>query len=230
MLGFSLGGAWMGHIFWPLNWLLIELPCLITLLARRRYRLLAIGLLCGPYLLMIVWSFISTVIQYESGSLRTPFRAPADYPCSGTDSLDPRYRTRSYMQMEALPFMLWAWLGQEAGLELELALRGPMPGTYHGPYPTRAQCRQVLKDSGEDISLTELWGEHPVVNGRRVKVRGASLLPLSKVDDPERLIYRAAIFEDKCLVLQDPSGDDRDKPSVQLIDLSTGERFADGIL
>lgn len=227
-LGVSLAGAWVCCPAWPLNWLLIELPCMIYLGWRRRWKLLLVALLCGPYMLMTVQGFISTAVQYSAGTLTMRGRTVAGYDSFGNDNLDPKYRVPTYWLMDGWPFYFWRAAGEDTALAMMYRLQGPMRGTYHGPYPDQTQAIATIKSGGQALTLAELDAGTVTIGGQSVALDNYAWHRFRRHDGRRPVKLRAALYQQQCLLIAavwDFKGDC--STDIELIDVATGKRFSD---
>jgi hypothetical protein len=192
-LALAIASSWLLFIFWPLNWLLLEMPCLVHLAFARSKRNLMIALLCSAYPAVFIWGFVNTARDYSDGSLKIGGLEPYE-------ALQRRYRVPTFWRKDGWPFEIVPLAGEGLALETMYLLRGPMRGTYHGPYPDEEEALQLLDREGENISAASLLAHEAEIDGEPLRFTEEAQHRLSvKGQEPELL--RAALIERQCLLL-----------------------------
>lgn len=231
-LAVVLALSWVSFfVFLPLG-LIFWLICLFKL-AHRRSRLTYWCFGASPYVLVPVVTALLTLAAYFTGTALYLF---VGLPGGRSFNLDKERRCyrRSVGCVAALGtgFVV---LPNNWVLDAAVATLGPMPGTYHGPYPSETEAYAAIEAQGTVLGYGELLGGRFVVDGQQVDL----------TDDPCRVLtkggknwwyrltesepVRVALYAPKCLLVEGRStlgGDIHRLRMLALVDLEHQEVFA----
>lgn len=109
----------------------------------------ALPFLALPAVVAALYFFLG-VADYWNG---TACFKTVGYPGSESDNLDPTYRVywrTSGCRVTGTEFLTHT--PNNIAVRIMVRVFGPMRGTYHGPYPTREETREVLR--GSEVIVT----------------------------------------------------------------------------
>jgi hypothetical protein len=143
-------------------------------------------------LAIVGFSFVTGVVAYMHGSAHM---WAVGKPSREFGNLDRRYRVhwQTSCCMVHGPELL-THPANNAAIAVMTTLFGPMPGTYHGPYPDRAQAHDALAGSQHRVALEAL--EAPLL-----KARDCETLKRLFPPQPGMPAARCALFRDSTFVL-----------------------------
>jgi hypothetical protein len=224
-----------------LLWFSAAIP-LLVLEKRKAWRWVAIGLLLNP----VVVYFASTCVDYSQG---TAYFKSSGLPAPEFHNLDPV--VRCFWRSSGCfgeGGELITQLPNNIALKLMGALFGPMPGSYHGEYPTSQEAILAIRSAGP-LSIETLKSNRiPLPDGSATvhlaKELGADLVAGSQMlyFDPDEdtreppsprmarigqclLIGIPRVKMEYCFSDKPPDEDDIDWV-ITLFDIETGEAFA----
>lgn len=229
---FTLLAAWGGTFLGPIAY--VALVPLAFLVARKRYKLVALCLLLTP----ISVSFFTGAGSYALGSAHLKYFG---LPGPTFFNLDPDLRcgrSTSGCCGNGSEWMTHA--PNNAAVTLLTRLFGPQPGTYTGPYPSESQAKAALA-AAMPVSLDALLKDQIDLARRPLKLdagvgRGlldGSLLcsypPFTGEAELAPVIERvgpitATAAHAPCLIVRIPMYEDCAR--IALIDTATGRPFA----
>jgi hypothetical protein len=221
-------------------WFSAAIPMLV-LIRRKAWRWVAIGLLLNP----MVFYFAGTCVAYSTG---TAYFKRSGLPAPKFHNLDPFvrcFRRTSGCLIDGGEFIEQA--PNHLALKLMGALFGPMPGSYHGEYPTSQEAILAIRSAGP-LSIETLKSNRiPLPDGSATvhlaKELGADLVagsrmlyfdPIEEGGPPSPRMARIG----QCLLIGIPRVKREyhfsDKPPdendidwvITLFDIETGEAFA----
>lgn len=224
--------TWIGFFFFgPLTWL-FPFACLL-LLVRRRFRILAIGIVISPLTL----GFILGLINYTFGTARLMH---VGLPGTTFFNIDPEVRvgrSTSGCIVQGGEWMLH-WSNNLAVRGISFIF-GPMPGAYVGPYPTKEEAKNALEYAFVQDPAA-FYNSEVVVDSNKYYLDegvGKGLLSVISVDDwpmkdkPDDPLsiapIKAVIWQHECIIVQIPTNLRLTKSAViVLFDMKTGRPFA----
>lgn len=226
--------------------LLITIGIAVCLVARRRWVALGVLIVLSP----VFVSFVLGAVGYATGTAKL-----RSMGLPGTEFHNPDRQTRCGRQTGGSLVnggeFIWH-TPNNAAVRLMAAMFGPVPGSYDGPYPTRAEAVAALEEA-EDVPLGDLMrdsveiGRQETLLGDLVGARLLQQLPIRvlaeniaagrDVDEQERQFYgqvTGAIWRQRCLILRIPSdmryglpdGPGPASAMIVLIDRQAGRPFA----
>lgn len=199
---------------------------------RRRWKSGASILLLSPFFVIPTVLLCTGALDYWRGTGK--LQSMRD-PTSALGSVHPVYRCQtSYRCSNSIP-------DRSYDLSLTTLIRtlGPMKGSYTGPFPTREECLDALKEA-EPVDAVELLNDQVHLVGRTVNLDpgvglrllgycGRNQIPKHREDLEEfrqQMGSITAVMDGECLILSLPEHTKRPNAIVALIDSVSGRPFS----
>ena len=240
--GFLVSLIWISSVL-PLG---ADLLCLLLtcgtvayLVRTRRFWLGCAVLAFSPCVVVFVWSFSWGVREYYAGQAQLRCIEGLSRPRFA--SVDPQYRC-GYRWLPRFKMGTPDWAATVSGaynsaVRILIRLRGPVKGSYLGPYPSASEASQAMVN-GVDISWEDLAQDRVRVGGLTISLDAGvgiqmlrnSLWRYGADEDMCRgwPAIRAVICRNTCLIVRLPalSEDNLKGALLVLIDMTNGRPFA----
>jgi hypothetical protein len=204
--------AWpIFFFFWPVG-IVASLFAIATLFKRSR-RSGVIGIAGSPFVaLPIIW-FIWGIVSYFTGSA---VLWSFGYPSGQFRNLDPELRCyRRTSGCVVTGSELFWQPPNNAGVRLMATWFGPVPGHYHGKYPSRQEARQLLETGGRNLTYEEFARE---ARSQKLKVNLEHWEPKPEANRPPPEFRIVEVENSSVLVGR--------RTSIVLFDRATGLKYA----